>query len=109
MATLTIRNLPDEVRDKLRLRAAQNGRSTEAEVRSLLTQAVGEEPSSSRPSLRERVARLQAAFAPYRAAEGSVVDELIAERRIEAWKENLEDIQDKNAGKKLDVSRFVNK
>jgi plasmid stability protein len=33
MATLTIRNLPDDVRDKLRLRAAQKGRSIEAEAR----------------------------------------------------------------------------
>ena len=40
MTTLSIRNLPDDVREKLRLRAAQKGRSTEAEVQSLLTEAV---------------------------------------------------------------------
>ena len=39
MAVLTIRNLPDEVRDRLRLRAAQSGRSMEAEVRDILAQA----------------------------------------------------------------------
>jgi plasmid stability protein len=40
MATLTIRNLPEEVHRALRLRAAQHGRSTEAEVRALLEEAV---------------------------------------------------------------------
>lgn len=37
---LTIRNLPEEVRRALRMRAAQHGRSTEAEVRSILEEAV---------------------------------------------------------------------
>jgi antitoxin FitA len=40
MAMLTVRNLPDEVHRALRLRAAQHGRSTEAEVRAILTNAV---------------------------------------------------------------------
>ena len=40
MATLTIRNLPDEVHRALRLRAAQMGRSTEAEVRFVLEASV---------------------------------------------------------------------
>ena len=44
MARLTVRDLPDDVRDRLRLRAAANGRSTEAEVRAILTDAVAPEP-----------------------------------------------------------------
>jgi antitoxin FitA len=40
MATLTIRNLEDDVRDKLRVRAAHQGRSMEDEVRSILRAAV---------------------------------------------------------------------
>ncbi len=40
MATLTIRNLPDRIRDRLRLRAAKRGVSMEAEARSILAQAV---------------------------------------------------------------------
>jgi plasmid stability protein len=40
MAMLTVRNLPDEVHRALRLRAAQHGRSTEAEVREILAVAV---------------------------------------------------------------------
>ena len=40
MATLTIRNVSDEVHRSLRMRAASHGRSTEAEVRVLLEEAV---------------------------------------------------------------------
>ncbi len=40
MAVLTVRNLPDEVHRALRVRAAQHGRSTEAEVREILALAV---------------------------------------------------------------------
>ena len=40
MAMLTVRNLPDEVHRALRVRAALRGRSTEAEVRAVLKEAV---------------------------------------------------------------------
>lgn len=40
MSTLTIRNLDDDVKARLRVRAAQNGRSMEAEAREILTQSV---------------------------------------------------------------------
>ena len=40
MATVTIRNLDDATRDRLRVRAAQHGRSMEAEARAILTEAV---------------------------------------------------------------------
>jgi plasmid stability protein len=40
MAILTVRNLPDDVHRALRQRAAQHGRSTEAEVREILAMAV---------------------------------------------------------------------
>ncbi|GAA2249026.1 toxin-antitoxin system antitoxin subunit [Herbiconiux moechotypicola] len=45
MATITIRDLNDATRDKLRVRAARNGRSMEAEARSILDHAVAAEPS----------------------------------------------------------------
>lgn len=45
MATLTIRNLDDRVRDRLRTQAAGHGRSMEAEARDILGTAVGIEPS----------------------------------------------------------------
>lgn len=40
MAMLTVRNLPDEVHRALRVRAAQHGHSTEAEVRAILAMIV---------------------------------------------------------------------
>jgi len=40
MAMLTVRNLPEEVHRALRVRAAVHGRSTEAEVRAILEEAV---------------------------------------------------------------------
>ncbi|NBS16483.1 MAG: plasmid stabilization protein [Gammaproteobacteria bacterium] len=40
MAMISVRNLPDEVRRALRLRASQHGQSTEAEVREILADAV---------------------------------------------------------------------
>ena len=40
IAILTVRNVPDEVHRTLRAQAAQNGRSTEAEVRQILASAV---------------------------------------------------------------------
>lgn len=45
MADLSIRNLDDGVRESLRLRAAAHGRSMEAEVRAILTEAVRPESS----------------------------------------------------------------
>jgi len=48
VAALNIRNLPDETHRALRVRAAHNGRSMEAEARAILDQAV-------RPADRKRI------------------------------------------------------
>jgi len=42
VADISIRNLDDSVRDRLRTRAASHGRSMESEVRLILTEAVTE-------------------------------------------------------------------
>lgn len=42
MASISVRDLDDGVRERLRVRAARNGRSMEAEVRAILTDAVRE-------------------------------------------------------------------
>ncbi len=42
MATLTIRNLPEDVKRSLRVRAAEDGRSLEEAVRLILIDQVGE-------------------------------------------------------------------
>lgn len=44
MPTLTIRNISAETHRALRLRAVRNGRSTEAEVRSILSECASLEP-----------------------------------------------------------------
>ncbi|MFC7535116.1 Arc family DNA-binding protein [Actinoplanes sp. GCM10030250] len=46
MAALSIRDLDDAVKEKLRLRAARHGRSMEAEIRLILTAAATEEEGS---------------------------------------------------------------
>lgn len=46
MAMLTVRNLPEEVHKALRVKAAINGRSMEAEARAILKNAVlADDPS----------------------------------------------------------------
>ncbi len=40
MSAVTIRNLPEEIHRALKVRAAHHGRSTEAEIREILTRAV---------------------------------------------------------------------
>lgn len=51
MATLTIRNLEDAIKERLRARAALHGRSMEEEARYILCKAVG---GVTGPSLWER-------------------------------------------------------
>lgn len=46
MASVSIRDLDDQVRERLRVRAAQHGRSMEAEIRAILTEAVSESAST---------------------------------------------------------------
>ena len=64
MASITIRNLDDDVRTRLRMRAAGNGRSMEEEVRLILRDAVGGEPGP------ENLADfIRECFAPYGGVE----------------------------------------
>jgi len=48
MASITIRNIDDEVKSRLRVRAAMNNRSMEEEVRFILKQATSQVAASSR-------------------------------------------------------------
>lgn len=41
-SAVSIRNLDDRVKERIRLRAARHGRSMEAEMRAILTEAVSE-------------------------------------------------------------------
>ena len=53
LAAMSIRNLDERVKERLRVRAARHGRSMEAEIRAILTDAVsgpGEAAGFSMPS-----------------------------------------------------------
>lgn len=47
MATMTIRNLDDDVKARLRVRAARHGRSMEEEARSILRAALDTDPEAT--------------------------------------------------------------
>jgi antitoxin FitA len=55
MASLTIRNIDDALKAKLRLRAARHGRSMEEEARQLLRQGLVQSPPST--GLGSRISR----------------------------------------------------
>ena len=56
MNTLTIRNLDTRVKEDLRVRAARNGRSMEAEVRAILAETLAR-PARAEPDLAEAIRR----------------------------------------------------
>lgn len=60
MASITVRNIDDEVKRSLRIRAAENGRSMEEEVRQILKTALIQ-PQSSNDWARELNAKFVAA------------------------------------------------
>ena len=61
MSTLTIRNVDAAVKDRLRVRAAHNGRSVAAELRCIVSAAVDVQPRDD-VSLAEAIRRR---FAPF--------------------------------------------
>jgi plasmid stability protein len=61
MATLTIRNIDSAVKERLRVRAARHGRSMEAELRSILGEALEtghEQETNLAEAIRRRFAPL---------------------------------------------------
>jgi plasmid stability protein len=89
MATLTIRNVDDDTHRGLRLRAAENKRSVEEEVRRILAEQVGKKFDYRNPKSPEEIAAaakaLQEHFEPLRGRYS--VDQFIAEKREEAARE----------------------
>lgn len=85
MAILTVRNVPDRVRDRLRLRAAQAGTSMEEQVRLILLQA-SLEPHSRAPAraLPDWVSALYAGKKPV-----GVVETLLTERTEQNRRESV--------------------
>ena len=79
MATLTVRNLDEDVVRRLRIRAAEHGRSAEAEHREILRATL---TSSGQPSARTQAAERLAAFRHRMAGRGSApVAELLQDAR----------------------------
>ena len=74
MATITVRNLDEGLKRRLRVRAAENGRSMEQEVREILSDAMGDENSPEPPE--NIVDGIRAIFAPVHAEFGDVELEL---------------------------------
>ena len=60
MSTITVRNLDEHVKQRLRVRAARHGRSMEAEARAIIAEAVGveDEPKNILVRLHETFAEL---------------------------------------------------
>ncbi len=61
MATLTIRNVDAALKERLRVRSARHGRSMEAELRSILSEALENDRDHREPNLAEAIRRR---FAP---------------------------------------------
>ncbi len=89
MATLTVRNIPENQHVALRVRAARAGRSMEEEVRVMIADAVASENLSQNAALADAEARVAKAQAMVREMFGGElpkgrVDAFLAERRAAA-------------------------
>jgi len=87
MPAVTIRNLPEEVHRALKVRAAQNNRSAEAEIRAILEAAV-------RPEGR---LRLGTALSEASRKMG------LTNADIEALEQSLEQVRDRRPAEPLDL------
>jgi plasmid stability protein len=96
MANLTIRDFPDELRDKLRVQAAQNGRSMEAEARRLLATSLtsGFATASDRSAAGRAVQDWVAKNLDPRAGHAGTADDLIQDRRREVILEVIDEGHD---------------
>ncbi|MBS0470902.1 MAG: hypothetical protein JSR60_07515 [Proteobacteria bacterium] len=97
MATITIRNLPDDVRDRMRIEAARNGRSMEEEARQYLAQ--GYRPRLTPEEARKKRDRLSAGLTPLPAnAKMDGTDAFLATKRIDLlFEEGLIPLAERNA------------
>ena len=83
MANLTIKNLPDDISDRLRKRATLHGRTLEAEAYDVLVTAIAEEP---RRHATQKITEVQTWIAGMRRPTGDglgAVDALIRDKRRE--------------------------
>jgi len=64
MATITIRNLDEQVKRELQIRAVHNGRSMEAEVRAMISEFLQEPPEAAVPLEEDLGTAIRNLFAP---------------------------------------------
>lgn len=82
MATLTIRNLPNDLRDRIKREAAENGRSMEEEVRRALTGHF--RPKRSFEEIKKMLDKANAGVPPLpKDAKMDRTDAFIASKRID--------------------------
>ena len=92
MAAITVRNLPDEVYRALKARAAAHGRSTEAEVRRILEDALTPQERVALGSFLARIGRDAGGGSPHRhIAEQSVWECRVA--GCPAWGRGLQRVE----------------
>jgi plasmid stability protein len=58
MASITIRNLDPEIKSKLRIRAAEHGRSMEMEAREILSEVLESQPFAKEGHLYDRIRQI---------------------------------------------------
>ncbi|HVT23713.1 MAG TPA: hypothetical protein VHD95_03730 [Rhizomicrobium sp.] len=96
MATLTIRNLPNEIRDALRREAAMHNRSMEEEARQTLASRY--RPRLSPEEVMKRIAEFNAEHPHPADAKMSASESVIASKRIDAlYEEGLISLEEKRA------------
>ena len=61
MASITVRNLEEDLKRRLRIRAAEHGRSMEQEAREILKEAL----DTGRPAEKDLAGAIRARFAPF--------------------------------------------
>ena len=93
MGQLVVRNLPDEVKDRLKRRAERHGRSLEAEVRDILSQAI--EPEAGSENSAHIVAQLV----------GRLSKIGITEEDVDALNESIAELRQDRRVHKLDKPR----
>ncbi|HEY1499394.1 MAG TPA: hypothetical protein VGF88_07440 [Acidobacteriaceae bacterium] len=80
MASITIRKLDDSLKARLRIRAAENGRSMEEEARVILERVIASPPSGKpRGNMAERIRSL---FEPVGGVELDIPPRGLSTRRI---------------------------
>jgi phosphopantothenoylcysteine decarboxylase/phosphopantothenate--cysteine ligase len=72
MGSLTVRNLPEDVKKRLRIRAAANGRSMEEEIRLLLAEGASDTPAAAKSATAARTEK-----APERAARTEAARQIL--------------------------------